>query len=442
MPVPGAPGAGDAYYPNDGNGGYDVLDYHVTIGFDPAKQHLDGDTAVTARAAHALARLNLDLRGLDVGSAEVNGKPAAFTRENAELVLIPAEPVPAGSTFTARIRYSGTPGADTSGPLGATGWSRSAAGGAYAVGEPRSASFWYPVNETPRDKAAFHLTARVPDGWSVVSIGREEGTSSADGWTTSSWSEPTPVASYLTTIAVDRFTFDRSALPGGIPVLSAYAPGAEPRREIGSRVGEVVEFLAGRFGPYPQSAAGGIYLNESLGFSLETQGRPVYAKWADLPTVVHEIAHQWYGNSVSVWSWADVCLNECLASYAQWLWAEGKEADDLDARYRRALDKVRDDREFWSHKLFDMGPGHEFEGVYDKGILAVHALRRKIGEDAFNRVLREWPAAHRNGNASWPEFERFVTGISGGDLGGFFEIWFHGDEIPPDADLYPGALHP
>jgi aminopeptidase N len=437
-PTTGAAGAGDEYYPNDGNGGYDALDYHVNVGFDPATQHLDGDTTVTARATQDLSRFNLDLRGLDVKSVQVNDEPAKFTREGEfELVVTPAGPLANGSMFRTRVLYSGTPTGVQQGAIGESGWQKSASGGAYVVGEPHSAAYWYPVNETPRDKAAFNLTARVPDGWSAISNGREDGITSAGGWTTSAWSDPNPVASYLTTLAVDKFTFDRTTLPGGIPVVDAYAHGAEPRRAAGSQLPAVLAFLASKFGPYPQSAAGGIYLDENLHFSLETQTRPTYARWADIDTVVHESAHQWFGNSVSVESWADICLNECFASYAQWLWEE-KGGSNLDDRYRRAVEMNRNSAGFWSPKLTGMGAGHEFEGVYDKGTLAVHALRGTIGEEVFGRVLREWPAKYRHGNASWADFEAFVTGISGKDLHKFFDAWFRGTTLPGDADLYPG----
>jgi len=438
--LPGAPGAGDAYYPNDGNGGYDALDYHVNVGFDPATRHLDGDSTVTAKATRNLSRFNLDLRGLDVKSVQVNDKPAKFTREEEfELVITPAEPLAKDSLFRTRVLYSGTPAEAKEGGVGASGWRKSASGGAYVLGEPHSAAYWYPVNETPLDKAAFNLTARVPDGWSVLSNGREEGTTSADGWTTSAWSEPNPVASYLTTLAIDKFTFERSTLPGGIPVVDAYAPGAEARRAVGSQVPAVLAFLTTKFGPYPQSAAGGIYLDENLHFSLETQTRPTYARWADISTVVHENAHQWFGNSVSVKSWADICLNECFASYAQWLWAE-KDGSDLNDRFRRAVEKYKNSKDFWAPPLYDMGPGQEFEGVYDKGILAVHALRVKIGDEAFGRVLKEWPAKYRHSNASWSDFEEFVTAVAGQDIRSFFDAWFRGTTIPGDADLFPGIL--
>jgi len=431
-PVAGASGAGDPYYPDDGNGGYDALGYQVDVRYDPPSGHLDGDTTVTAKATQDLSRFDLDLRGLDVHRVEVDGKPATFSREKAfELVVTPSAPIRAGTTFRTRVTYGGDPAKTPHGGGSENGWKHSADGGAYMVGEPHSAAFWYPVNETPRDKATFTLTAHVPAGWTVISNGREgpPGT----------WTEPNPVASYLTTIAIGKFGVDSSTLPDGTPVVSAYAPGAEARRAIGDRLPEVLGFLSGKFGRYPQSAAGGIYLNENVPFSLETQTRPTYAKWADLPTLVHENAHQWFGDSVSVRDWSDICLNECFASYSQWLWAE-REGQNLDDRYRAAIEITRGSTDFWGQKLVGMGQGHEFEGVYNKGILALHALRREIGDPAFAKLLREWPSRFRHGNATWADFEAMVTRISGKGLRTFFDTWFRGTKLPADADLFPGSL--
>lgn len=437
---PGADGAGDPYYPKDGNGGYDVVDYHVSISYEPDSRRLDGDTVVTATAGDELAEFNLDLHGMEVSGVEVDGEPAEFEREGEhELVITPAEPVADDATFRTRVRYSGVPEIMGEGGLGENGWQISSSGGAFVAGQPHSATSWYPANDTPRDKATFRLDARVPNGWSVVSNGREKPpTRGADGWTTFHWEEPNRVATYLTTVGIDRWTFERSTLPGDVPVVSAYAPGAEDKRQIESRLPEVIAFLTEKFGPYPQSAAGGIYINESIGFSLETQGRPIYADWAELPVVVHEYAHQWYGNSVSVSSWADICLNECFASYAQWLWDEAKEGVDLDQQYRTAVARATD--RFWEGRLYDMGAGNEFTAVYEKGPMALHALRRQIGDEAFDRVLKEWPTRYRDDNASWPEFERFVQDIADQDLTDFFAAWFRGTSQPAEEFLYPGPL--
>lgn len=435
----GADGAGDPYYPEDGNGGYDVSGYHVSVSYEPETKKLDGDTTITATAADELTTFNLDLLGFEVSSAEVDGAKAEFERKGEhELVITPAEPVEADAKFKVRVRYAGVPEETSENGLGETGWQIASSGGAFAAGEPHSATSWYPANDTPRDKATFKLDARVPKEWSVISNGVEEPATPDGDWMTYHWTEPTRVATYLTTIGIDKWTYERSQLPGGIPVVSAYAPGAEGAKEVEARLPEIVQFLSEKFGPYPQSAAGGIYLNENIGFSLETQGRPIYASWADLETVIHENAHQWFGNSVSVESWSDICLNECFASYAPWLWEEAKDGTDLDERYLSTVESQSDG--FWSRPLEDMGPGNEFTAVYEKGPLALHALRRQIGDDAFNQVLTGWTAKYKDGNASMDGFQTYVEETAGQDLGGFFDAWFRGKDKPADEFLYPGPL--
>jgi len=437
----GGDGAGDPYYPQDGNTGYDVDGYDVAISYDPGTRELTGKALVTAVATDDLSRFNLDLYQLRVSGVTVGDVEAGFSQEGEhELVITPAAPLREDERFVVAVTYAGRPALFQDRALGRSGWQVSAGGGAFAAGEPHSATTWFPANDTPRDKASFKLAARVPDGWSAVSNGVEGEVTHDAGWTTYRWDAAEPMATYLATVAIDKWTVDRSTLPDGTPVVSAYAPGALGAREDQRRLPEVLEFLSAKYGPYPFRAAGGIFLSDDIGFSLETQTRPVYAGWADLETIVHENAHQWFGDSVTLRSWADICLNECLASYAQWQWAEEKEGVDLDERYRAEVDRTDGSTGYWNRKLYDMGRGNEFRGVYDKGQLAVHALRRQIGDGPFDRAVREWTERHRGGNASWPEFEAHVEQVSGQDLDGFFQAWFRGDELPPDEHLWPGSL--
>jgi aminopeptidase N len=360
--TPGSDGAGDPYYPSDGNGGYDVTSYDVSISYDPPSRHLDGDTTVTAVALQSLSRFNLDLSGLDVRSVEVDGAAATFARSGEhELVTSPAATVRQGSTFRVRVRYDGQPQRLGEHALGAGGWYvNTDSGGAVAAGEPHSSTVWYPSNDTPRDKATFALTARVPDGWGVISNGIESAPVSAGGWTTYRWTLNSPTATYLTTVAIDRWTVVRSTLPDGTPVVDAYASRTAAQLSE-NRLPAVLAFMSQQYGGYPFDAAGGVFLPGSLGFALETQTRPIYPPDVGLDFIVHELAHQWFGDSVTVASWADICLNECFASYAQWQWQEAMQGADLDQQYRSAVGQADDG--FWRQKLYDMGAGKEFDGV-------------------------------------------------------------------------------
>lgn len=436
-PLTGSPGLGDPYYPLDGNGGYDATNYDVTVSYDPPTHHLTGSTRVDAVATQALRTFNLDYAGPEVSKVSVNNLPAWFDRtDEHELVITPLLPLLPGLPFSVQVEYAGIPaeGEDT-------GWFNSPSGGAFVAGEPHSATTWYPLNDTPMDKATFTLRASVPQEWEVVSNGLKTQDSVANGQRTVRWESRHPVIGYLTTIAIEKFEFLEQRRADGTPLLSAFAPDALNAKENERRLPEILDFQEELYGAYPFEAAGGIYVDTDLEFSLETQTRPVYAPWTDLQTVVHEITHQWWGDSQSVKQWSDICLNECFASYtADYLWPERKEAKDVDAQYRETVAKFLDNEKFWRIKLQDPGVGNEFTSVYYRGPLFLHALRRTIGDAAFFPAVREFVSSHQYGNASMPEFRQFMQTKTPHDLTGFFEAWLDREQPPTDEFLYPGSL--
>ncbi|MFD7842280.1 M1 family metallopeptidase [Nocardia sp. NPDC059764] len=436
-PLTGAPGAGDPYYPLDGNGGYDVGHYDVIISYDPPTHQLTGDTRVDAVATQALRVFNLDYSGPAVSKVTVNNLPAWFDRNGEhELSVTPLIPLLPGLPFTVRVEYAG----EVTGTEG-EGWVFSPSGGAFVAGEPHSASSWYPLNDTPLDKATFTLHATVPQEWEVMSIGDKVSDTVQGANRTVSWEMRQPVVGYLTTVAVDRFEFLDQRRANGTPLLSAFAPSAGKGRDLETRLPEILDFQEELYGPYPFDTAGGLYVDTGLQFSLETQSRPIYAPWTDLSTVVHEIAHQWWGDSMSVKQWSDICLNECFASYtADYLWPEHKDGKDVDAEYRDTVTKYHDNPKFWEIALQNPGQDNEFTAVYYRGPLFLHALRRTMGDAAFFGAVRDFVMAHRYGNASMPEFRTFLQSRSPVDLTGFLAAWLDRTDRPADEFLYPGPL--
>lgn len=433
----GAPGLGDPYFPADGNGGYDVTHYDVAIDYDPPTHFLRGTASVDARATQPLAQFNLDYTGPEVLMVTVNGQPAAFAHDGTqELVVTPLLPLPPGLPLRIVVDYAGQ-AADTEGE----GWTYAPSGGAFAVGQPHSASSWYPLNDTPLDKATFTLRAAVPADWEVMSTGERTGHEVRDGRLFTTWETRQPVLGYLTTVAVDHFTFLEQRRADGTQVLSAFAPESESNREDEQRLPEILDFLENLYGPYPFDVAGGIYVDAEIPFSLETQTRPTYAPWTDLNTVVHELAHQWWGDTMSVRQWSDICLNECFASYtADYLWPERVDGADVDSEYRDTIAKFRDDPEFWDIALADPGADDIFTSVYYRGPLFLHALRKLLGEDVFFTALRDFVHAHRDGHASLPEFRAFLQSRTSMPLGEFLAEWLDATTAPREAFLYPGTL--
>jgi aminopeptidase N len=441
--VPGD-GIGDPYYPDDGNRGYDVRHYAVDLDYFPDRQAIRATTTVVATSAAQLDSFDLDLLGMTVTDVTVDGRHADFKRVPPhELVITPGGSIASGSRFVTRVSYHGRLGADLGDQVDSGWFDADTPGGGFIAGEPHSCTIWYPCNDHPTDKATFELRATVPRPFSVVSNGAELATTSAtqpDGTRvrTFHWRLDAPTATYLTTVYIDKLRIDRSTLPDGTPVVSAYgpSPGAAPARE--AKLPEILDMLSSYWGPYPAPQAGGIFVNGDIDFSLETYTRPTYVEGVDVSTIVHENAHQWWGDNVSIKRWRDICLNECLATYSQWLWAEHNGAD-LDQYYRA---NVSDDPKFFDFPLYDMGPGHEFDfdGVYTKGSFFIHALRRKLGDDAFFTAMREIQAEDAGGNLSMNDLRSLLEDKTGVDLDSFWDEWVLSTGVPSDENLYPGDL--
>jgi aminopeptidase N len=444
---PGAPGIGDPYFPEAGNGGYDVDHYDLRIRFDPGTGRLDGTAVLTATATENLSRLNLDFDALNVSALSVGGRPARWSRDgDRELIITPRAGLRRGARFAVEVRYFGVPGTGngSSGPATEGFLRNSAARSAVVVGEPDSAAHWFPVNDHPRDKATYDFAITVPDGLTAVANGVPGGESSAGGWTTWRWREAAPMASYLATMAVGRFRLV-STVHSGLPVVTAVAASLPPERADAAiaRTPEIVDFLAGAFGPYPFDAMGGIVPDEGrLRFALETQTRPVYSQHffdsgtVDEKTVViaHELAHQWYGDSVSLSAWRDIWLNEGFATYGQWLWTEhlGRRTvtESFDDAYRGADDKV------WLTPPAAPGVSKLFgASVYQRGAMALQALRVTVGDGAFFSTLREWAARKRWGNATTEEFVALAERVSGRPVRALLTAWLYTAARP----AYPGA---
>ncbi len=418
-------------------GNFDVTGYDVTTDYQPGTGIVQGDTVITATATDALDSFTLDLDGPTVRSVTVDSTPVkSFSRDGTkDLVIVPATTVGRGARFVVRVRYDGTPG---------PGWLATTSGGATAFEGDDSA--WFPVHGDTHDRAAFHLTATVPSGWSVVSIGRE-GPSSHDATTsTFRWTEPDVDPAFVA-VSVDRFTIERSALADGTPVVDAYAPGLEvTTKPLADRLPAIIGFLSGLFGPYPFDAAGNVFVDvNSDGPGTAPQTRPVYlgagnTTYMTIDEVVHEQTHQWYGVSAAPRDQADGCLAECFATYATWLWDAAQDGADLDARYRQQVEANENTASFWQ-PLHTPGQAPGIN-MYTKGPLALHALRRLIGDTAFARLLRQWPQEHHDDYVEWPQFEALAERVSGQDLTGFYQAWFSGSTVPPAEYLWPGTLKP
>jgi aminopeptidase N len=455
-PSPGAPGLGDPIYKWAGNGGYTVDHYDINLHYQPTTDELTGQTTIRAVTTQDLSQFNLDF-ALGVTSVEVGGEPATFglhPENNFELVVTPKRPVPAHQPMVVVVNYAGIPSQvrlDT-----VQVWYHTATGG-IVTGQPRNCRAWYPCNDHPSDKATYTVSATVPNGNTVVSNGiLAKRTQPVPGWTTWRWQADDPMVSYLAFVALGKFEFQGGVTPQGLPYYNAYDPalGAllPAAKTAIERTPEVTDFLATKFGPYPFGSTGGVVTN-AWGSAIEHQTRSVYGNqfWDDEdPTwvVAHEVAHQWFGDSVALQDWSNMWLNEGFATYGEWLWSErqgrGTAAELADAFYA----KYPAEDSFWNLVLW---PGTRLFNlpVYERGAMTLHALRTEVGDAVFFRILRGYHAKYGGGHATTEEFVQYTEQVAGRQLDALFRTWLvdpvkpavgpNGTAVPATAANLPAA---
>ncbi|MGW1797672.1 M1 family metallopeptidase [Streptomyces sp. NPDC001984] len=421
----GSAGAGDPYFPLSGNGGYHVSHYGLTLRYDPAGRHLDGTAVLTARATQRLTRFDLDLMGLEVTGVTVDRTAAAHRRDGQELVVTPHRALQKGQEFRITVTYRGTPKPVTDPDGSPDGWIPTD-DGAFVAGQPQGAMTWFPANNHPLDKSSYDFTITVPKGRTAVANGLLVGQHTANGRTTFQWRQSEPMAAYLATATVGKFDVERYTTRDGIQVYNAVDPReASAAAAVLKKLPSVLEWESKLFGPYPFRAAGSIVDRApNVGYALETQSRPVYDSAPHLSTLVHESAHQWFGDSVALTTWKDIWLNEGFANYTEWLYSEQHGGDSaqktFDALYARP---ASDD--LWQYPPGDPGSGANLFGtsVYDRGAMALHELRKAVGDPAFFRIVRAWAAAHQGGHGTTAQFTSLAERESGKNLDTLFHTW-------------------
>jgi aminopeptidase N len=424
----GAASIGDPYFPDQGNGGFDVRHYDITFAYDPATKRMDATTTITAIATQDLDRFNLDFRGPEITALTVDKHRAAFQRDGQELVVTPRPKLKAGKSFTVIVKYAGTPPVITDPDGSIEGWVPTD-DGAFVPGEPQGAPAWFPGNDHPTDKATFTFHATVPEGITAVGNGQLLSQKTSNGQTTFVWDSTEPMATYLATVTIGNFQVAKSATSSGIPIYTAVDPALASQSAASvAKIPDIIEYFTSIFGPYPFASAGAIIDRApDVGYALESQTKPIFSSAPSLNTMAHEIAHQWYGDSVSPKRWSDIWLNEGFATYAQWLWTEhtggatAQQTFDSSSNYGRAATSS-----FWQTVTADPGTADMFGNVpYNRGAMTLHALRGKIGDTAFFQLVKEWAAAHKYGNVSTEDFIRQAEKASGKDLKTFFDVWLY-----------------
>ncbi len=449
--VTGSLSGADPYLAPQGNGGYDVSDYSVTLAYDKKTHGIQSATAViTATSVHLLRQFSLDARaGLRIAEVRVGDKRATFAHRRDKLVVTEFGSIPAGKRFQVRVRYSGTPipVRDRSG-RGKFGWLRTR-GGSVTYTEPTGTSTWIPSNDVFYDKATWHVTLSAPRGLLGVSTGSFRGSKDVGGRTVSRWRMDTPIQPYIQVVAFDRFQFSRRPI-AGIPAFTAVAKGGGVSVEqMRNRTEQSVKWLQSRLGPFPFESTGAVVVS-GADSAMETAGRPTYSagSWnTSMATVLHEVAHQWFGNTLTATSASDIWLHEGFATYLenvetaqrtgrpladivheQYVW------DGWGARWRGQFDRVSLHKPTMRY-LLNTTP-------YYRGQAALHALRLEVGDAKFWSILRSLAAGPAAGTTTTADVIEQAEAVSGRDLSAWADSWVYSVAVQrlPEAPTHEAVL--
>lgn len=476
--VVGARSLGDELFPQIGNGGYDAKQYTIDLEYDPVANVFEAgtDTKILARATQSLREFSLDFQDLDVDEVEVDGRDADFEQVDAtpdfsddpevtqpmKLIVTPdskSRPKQ-GKDFTIEVDYSGEPKVITDADTSIEGWipacfpltGAQTCDGAFVVGEPIGAQAWFPSNNHPSDKARFDTEITVPDGKTALGIGElRSQRSNGDGTSTWKWREDDPSATYLTTGTVgdfddEFFELGRLDVYNSIDSSSTQAQ-VDAINATLARVPEMLDFLDDRLGRYPFDSVGAVADRAAgVGYALEVQTKPHYAGGfttgnpsINSTTHLHELAHQYMGNSVSPATWHEIWFNEGWAQWFEWAWEF--EADGTGVSPADQFDAIYNDPAFeWdvAPAVLDGDPANlfHFDPVYQRPAMMLEGYRQIVGEGRFFRFARELLDRYGYGNVSLEQFVDLAvrrSGLNGSDrdlLQDYFQQWLFAESQP------------
>lgn len=343
---PGASTAGDPYVPSHGNGGYHVESYELDLDYRVNSNRLSGKATITAVANQALSRLTFDLSGLRVAKVSVNGRRAArYIHRAGKLHVTPQAAIMDGAEFVVDVQYAGNPKPEDS-PWGELGWEELTEG-VIVASQPSGAATWFPCNDHPGDKAHYRITVTTDSPYQVVANGRLVSRRVKASRTTWVFDQAAPMATYLATVQIGRYdVLDLAASPVPIRAVLPAAHLRQFRTDFG-RQQEMMKLFCRQFGPYPFEGYTVVVTDDDLEIPLEAQGISVFGsnhvdgRRTSERLVAHELAHQWFGNSLTPSTWQHIWLNEGFACYAEWLWSEASGGLTADQQVSKAYTRMR-----------------------------------------------------------------------------------------------------
>lgn len=423
----------DEYLPGHGDPVYAVEHYDLELSYAVEGNRLSGDARLRVRVVEATDRLVLDLVGLKVEKVRIDGARLTKHHHRSErLVLNLADTVEAGTELTVAVRYTGNPRPVVDKHHGDAGWEE-LSDGVIVAAQPHGSPTWFPCNDRPDDKATYRIAITAPAGYRVVSNG--DLTEHRRGGSRETWVHvmDAPMSTYLATVQIGRYRLTEEQA-AGVPVRTI---GPDDLDVAGSfdLQPRMLEVFSELFGPYPYGSYSAVITDDDLEIPLESQSLSTFGRnfavddWEHTRLIAHEMAHQWFGNAVTLARWRDIWLHEGFACYAEWLWSEqsgqGSAAERAEHFHGRLAELDQD------VVLADPGPETMFDDrVYKRGALAVHAVRDLVGDEAFFDLLRRWVADHSGRSVTTEEFLGYADALTGADVSGLLRPWLYETALP------------
>ena len=422
----------DPYVPHRGNVGYDVHQYDIELDYSINSNHLDGRARLGIVAVERLERFSLDLVRLRVSKVVVAGRAARWQHRNGKIHVIPVRPIPAGKEVAVDVHYSGNPKPVLS-PWGPIGWEE-LVDGVLVAAQPTGASSWFPCNDIARQKASFMMAVTAASSYRVVANGALRSRRTRGSTTTWTYEQREPTSPYLIALHVGRYE-EHLVVDRPVPIRAYLA--AQHRSAFDDAFAglpKMMDMFVELFGPYPLDTGYSVIIcPEPLDIPVEAQGQATFGTnhlgGRHERLIAHELAHQWFGNSLTAETWQNIWLHEGFACYAEWLWSEGSGGRSADAHAREhhaRLMRMRKDL-----VLADPGPADMFDDrVYKRGALALHALRLAIGDEMFFDLVRTWTAANRHSVVTTEAFEALAAEVAGESVCDQLRPWLWATALP------------
>lgn len=422
----------DPYLDGHGDPSYAVRHYDLDLSYVPDGNRLRGTAVLDVVVVEDTDRLVLDLARLSVSKIRLAGaRLRRWSARGDRLVLQLERRAEAGAELRVTVQYGGSPQPVVDRHHGDAGWEE-LTDGVIVAAQPHGAPTWFPCNDRPDDKATYRISVAAPAGYTVVSNGvlaERRRRAGAETWT---HVMDRPMATYLATVQIGRYLRTEHD-----PRVATVAPEDADLAGSFDRQPAMLAYFEQAFGPYPFSSYTAVITDDDLEIPLESQSLSTFgrnfcsADWSQVRLVAHELAHQWFGNAVTLARWSDIWLHEGFACYSEWLWSEEFDGPRTCKEWaRHHHERLADlDQDLL---LADPGPELMFDDrVYKRGALALHALRVAVGDDAFFDVLRGWVAEHTGGSVTTEDFLALASARTGSDVAALLRPWLHETALPP-----------